>query len=390
MARYLLRHLLLCLSLLMANVANVANAASDPRVANATVETWGQTRRGEKVERVSLRNDLGMMVSYIDYGATLTAISIPDRHGQFANVVLGLPNLQAYEASKRKFAAVIGRYAGRIGNASFPLEGRQIMLPKNARGIALHGDPDGFDKRVWARRDVADDDSVGSVYSLFSPDGDQGFPGAVSIEVGYHLYRKRNEIRIEYRATTTAATVINLTNHAYFNLAGAGSKGMSQHVFMINADRYLLTDDKRVPTGVIAGVEGTALDFRVASSLNSGLSAIPIVPGMPGMQPGIDHSLLFTAWKKNILAQVAQITEAGNGRCMEVWTTEPSVQFNTGNGFDGSEMGNEGRAYEAYDGFAFETQHLPDSPNHPDFPSVVLLPGEVFVSTTHFKFPGSK
>ncbi|WP_422971628.1 aldose epimerase family protein [Undibacterium sp. Ji49W] len=383
----MLCRLLSCLLLLLASLVSMVSAVyakDDVGAANTIIETWGQTRQGEKVGRVSLRNDLGMTVSYIDYGATLTAISVPGRHGQFANVVLSLPSLQAYEASKRKFAAVIGRYAGRIGNASFPHEGRQVMLPKNAKGIALHGDPDGYDKRVWTRRDFADDDTVGSVYSLLSPDGDQGFPGAVRVEVRYSLYRRRNEFSIQYRASTTAATVINLTNHAYFNLAGAGSKGMSQHVFRINADRYLLTDDKRVPTGVIASVEGTVLDFREASSLTGRLSAMPALPG--GVPPGIDHSLLFTDWGKNTLAQVAQITEAGSGRCMQVWTTEPSVQFNTGNSFDGTETGSEGRAYEAYDGFAFETQHLPDSPNHPDFPSVVLLPGQVFLSTTHFKF----
>ncbi|MFZ6759334.1 aldose epimerase family protein [Undibacterium sp. Ji50W] len=385
--KYLLCRLLPCLPLLL---ASMVYAKDDAGAANTSSAIWGHTRQGEQVGRVSLRNDLGMAVSYIDYGATLTAISVPDRHGQFANVVLSLPTLQAYEASKRKFAAVIGRYAGRIGNASFPLEGLQVMLPKNARGIALHGDPDGYDKRVWARRDFADDDSFGSVYSLFSPDGDQGFRGAVKLEVRYRLYRKRNEFRIEYSASTTAATVINLTNHAYFNLAGAGSKGMAQHTFMINADRYLLTDDKRVPTGVIASVEGTVLDFRTAASLAGRLATVRAIPTLAGSPPGIDHSLLFATWKKNALAQVANITETGTGRCMEIWTTEPSVQFNTGNGFDGSETGSEGRAYEAYDGFAFETQHLPDSPNHPGFPSVVLLPGQDFLSITHFKFSDCK
>ncbi len=352
------------------------------RSATSTVQAWGTTSNGQANERVTLQNDRGMRLSYINYGATLVSVEVPDRLGKQQNIMLSLPDLGAYERTQRRFSAIMGRYAGRIGNAQFTLNGKVIQLEANARGVSLHGDPNGFDRRLWQRQDFSDATSIGSVFEMISPDGDQRFPGRLIVQVTYRLLRKSNEFRIEYQATTDQPTVINFTNHGYFNLAGAGSSGLASHRFQIMADRYTETDAKRIPTGAILSVAGTALDFRVKSGVAQRLSSPSELLGDP---PGIDHSLLFTQTTGK-LARVAVIDELHSGRRMEVRTTEPSVQFNTGNGFDGSEIGSEGIGYQKYAGFAFETQHLPDSPNHPHFPSTVLLPGQTYRSLTSFHF----
>jgi aldose 1-epimerase len=359
--------------------------ACAPAGATILVEDFGRTRAGQRVERVTLENALGMRFSCIDFGATITAIVLPDRRGKPGsignNIVLGLPSLAAYEATTRRYGAVMGRYAGRIGNARFTLDGKLVELVPNAKGTALHGDPDGYDRRVWQRREFADADAIGVVYHLLSPDGDQHFPGQVALSVTYRLLRRRNELQIEYAASSDAATVINLTNHAYFNLAGAASGSLASHRFRIDAARYATVDAKRVPDGVLAPVAGTALDFRRGAALTPRLRASKLL----GDPPGFDHSLVF-ADHGGKLALVAHIIETGSGRRMQVRTTEPSVQLNSGNGFDGSETGAEGLAYPRYAGFAFETQHLPDSPNHPAFPSTRLAPGRPFHSLSTFRF----
>ena len=350
----------------------------------ATTQTtlWGQMPDGTQVERVTLTNDRGMRMSYIDLGATLTAIEVPDRNGKRANILLSLPDLESYQRTRRRFAAVVGRYAGRIGGARFTLEGQTFALPANANGAALHGDPDGYDRRVWRRKNFSDSLSIGSVFSLDSPDGDQGLPGRLKVSVTYRLMRASNELRIDYVAETDAPTVVNLTNHAFFNLAGAGSVGLGTHLFHIDADRYVETNAKRIPTGVISSVSGTPLDFRKPTGISERLANASPLLGDP---PGFDHSLLFSA-ADGRLKLVATIDESTSGRRMQVHTTEPSVQFNSGNGFDGSETGSEGRAYLRHDGFAFETQHLPDSPNHANFPTTVVRSGTAFRSTTVFRF----
>lgn len=309
-----------------------------------------------------------MRVAFIDYGATITAIEVRDRAGKLRNVALSLPTLAAYEATRRKYGAVIGRYAGRIGHARFDLDGRTVTLPANARGLAVHGEPNGFEKRVWRRRDFADRASIGAVYCLSSPDGDQGFPGKLDVCVTYRLLRDVDEFSIEYTATTDAPTVVNLTNHGFFNLAGAGTRGLATHTFQIVADKVVLTDALKVPTGELADVAGTPFDFR-----------------KPVHLPNIgdfDHGLVFARGA----APAATIFDASSGIRMQVFTSEPSVIFYTANGFDGSETGSEGRPYQRFDGFAFETQHLADSPNHPNFPSTELRPGQTFRSRTALRF----
>ncbi|UGQ45775.1 aldose epimerase family protein [Massilia endophytica] len=346
-------------------------AAGQGGCTGITVQPFGFMPTGEAVEKVTLANERGMRLSYIDYGATLLRADVADRQGRRRNIILNLPDLPSYLRTQRRFAAVIGRYAGRIGNARYTLDGVTIQLPANAKGTALHGDPHGYDKRLWKRRDFADAASIGSVYTLVSPDGDQGHPGRLEVSVTYRLLRKRDEFRIEYEARSDAPTVVNLTNHAYFNLAGAGSEGIASHRFRFGASRYAVTDEKKVPTGELAPVRGTPLDFTR--------------PASAGANPAFDHSLVFDR-----PGLVAVIDETESGRRMEVRTSEPSAQFNTGGGFDGSETGGEGRAYQRNDGFAFETQHLSDSPNQPGFPSTVLRPGQVFRSWTSFRFSIAK
>ncbi|HEY4079334.1 MAG TPA: aldose epimerase family protein [Burkholderiaceae bacterium] len=345
-------------------------------------EPWGRTRAGVAVDKVRLRNRLGMQVAYIDYGATLTELVVPDREGRLANVVLSVPTLAAFEANQRRYGAEIGRYAGRIDHARFVLDGLVVQLQPNAKGVYLHADPDGFDRRVWSRRDFSEADSLGSVFTMDSPAGDQHFPGHLRMEVTYRLARAHNELCIEYRAETDAPTVLNPTNHVFLNLAGAGSHGLAGHSFTIAADRYAATDARRIPTGALLDVTGTVLDFRRPADVIGRLASGDALLGQPA---GFDHSLVFSGWDGR-LRPVLRVDDATSGRRLDLSTTEPSAQFNAGSGFDGGELGSEGRAYERGDGFAFETQHLPDSPNHPNFPSTRLDPGQRFESRTCYVF----
>lgn len=342
--------------------------------ATVTVQPYGDMADGKAVSGATLVNDRGMSVAVIGYGARITSIRVPDRHGKMENVVLSLPDLAAFEKTKRRFAAVCGRYAGRIGNAQFTLDGKTVQLSAGPGGYAIHGDPNGYDRRVWEVQGASDAKSVAAVLHLVSPDGDQGFPGRLEVTVTYRLMRKANRLAIEYEARGDAPTVLNLTNHVFFNLAGAGASGIAAHRFLIKADRYAEIDDHHVPTGIVSSVAGTPLDFRQEAGV--------------GTSPSLDDSLIFQGGGGK-MQSVAKIWDAQSGRHMEVRTTETSVQFFTGNGFDGSETGSEGRAYQRNDGFAFETQHLPDSPNHANFPSTVLRPGQVFRSVTDFTFSAS-
>lgn len=349
-------------------------AAFVPAFAGIQVEAYGVTQGGQPVQKVTLENARGMRLAYIDYGATLIQAEVADRKGKRRNVILSLPDLAAFERTRGRYGAIIGRYAGRIANARYTLDGKTVQLVPNNRGMAIHGDPAPYDKRVWQREDFNDAESLGSVYRLHSPDGDQNFPGAMDISVTYRLLRNSDEFRIEYEARTTAPTVHNLTNHLYLNLAGAAANTLEGHSFQIAADRYLDTDAMRIPSGVMLDVAGTPFDFRQAASVHARL---PSVPG------GYDHSFIFSK-PAGAYAQVA--TVRGGGIRLDVSTSEPSAQLYTVNGFDGKEVGSEGVGYQRYGAFAFETQHLPDSPNHANFPSTALYPGQVYRSRTSFSF----
>jgi len=322
------------------------------------------------IERVTLRNDLGMELSIIDFGCAITRIMVPDRHGRFGNVMLSLPDPEAYRTSRGRHGSVVGRYAGRIAGAALTIDGTEIHLPPGANGHALHSDPGGFDHRLWQGRGIADEDSVGRVFSLHCPEGDQGYPGTLDVEVTYRLMLKSNEIRIDYAARTSAPTAINLTQHGYFNLAGAGSAGVASHKVTIPADRFAVVGDDQIPTGELRSVSGTDLDFRQGRIL--------------GEHPTYDDSLFLGA--DGVLKLAAIVEEPGSGRRLEIQTTEPSLQLYTAGKFKGADMGAEGHPYQRNDGVAIEPQHLPDSPHHPEFPSTILRPGEEFRSLTVYRF----
>jgi aldose 1-epimerase len=351
--------------------------------AAAQVEPFGITSRGENVSRIILSNDRNMRVGLINYGATLTGIDIADRSGKVQNIVLSLPDIASYERTQRRWGGIIGRYAGRIGHAKFDLDGVTHRLEPGRNGVTLHGGTNGYDKRVWAFHTRSTPRSIMAIFTLLSPDGDQGFPGSLSLEVTYRLMRKSNELRIEYRATTSAPTVVNFTNHAFFNLAGAGNGTMVDHDLAIFAEYYAPTDEIKIPTGGLSPVAQTPLDFRKPLRIGQSLDV-----SNPLLSPskGFDHSYSFAKARYLRTRPIAVLFDSSSGRRLSLATTEPGLQLNTGNGFDGTETGSEGVAYPIYSGVALETQHLPDSPNQPAFPTTRLDPGKRFFSRTTYRF----
>jgi aldose 1-epimerase len=343
---------------------------------------FGTTPAGETVDLYTLTDPTGIEVSVMTYGATVQQLLAPDREGRSMNVALGFPTLDGYVANDgHYFGAVVGRYANRIANGRFSLDGVVYELPQNDGVNSLHGGPRGFDKHVWRPVAVSPACSDGARLALChtSPNGEMGYPGTLSVEVVYTL--TRGSLRIDYRATTDAPTIVNLTNHTCWNLAGEGAGPVDEHLLMLNACSYTPVDPGLVPTGQIAPVEGTPLDFRVPAPIGSRLR-----DGFPQLElaRGYDHNFVLERTGAGALAPAARVEEPRSGRTLEVRTTQPGVQLYTGNFLDGSLYGTGGRAYRQGDCFALETQHYPDSPNQPGFPSTALRPGEVFASTTVF------
>lgn len=347
------------------------------------VASFGQTAGGQRVSKITMVNDANMEVALINYGATITAIKVPDRTGGARNVVLSLPDVAFYERTQRRWAGIIGRYAGRISNAQFSLDGRVSRLEAGRNGVTLHGGSNGYDKRVWTFHTREDPRSLSTIFTLDSPDGDQGFPGALTLEVTYRLMRRSNELRIEYRATTTASTVLNVTNHAFFNLAGAGNGTIANHELTLRTGFYAPTDARKIPTGALLTTSGTVLDFSAPQKIGRFLES-----NDPLLAPskGYDHSYAFARPDSLFPRTIARLRDSQSGRQLTILTTEPGLQLNSGNGFEGTEVGSEGVAYPIYAGMALETQHLPDSPNQNQFPSTRLDPGRVFQSTTIYRF----
>jgi len=343
-------------------------------------EPYGVTARGEQVEVFTLRNDRGMSVRVLTYGGAITSLSVPDRHGAVDNVVVSLPNLRAYE-TRSNFNTLVGRFANRISGGGFTLNGKRYEIPGNADGISLHGGPDSLGSRVWSAVPFQQKDEVGVTLSYVSPDGDNGFPGTLSLNVKYTL-TNTNTLRLAYQATTDKPTVVNLTNHAYFNLAGGGGS-VYDHQVQVFADRYTAIDSRKVPTGELAPVSGSPLDLRRPTRVGNVQSASDpqIVYGS-----GLDHNFVLQPSTANAPALAARVSEPTSGRLMEVWTTEPGVQIYTSSHFDSSFTDARGRPVVKGAGLALETQHFPDSPNRPEFPSTVVNPGKAFESTTEYRF----
>lgn len=341
---------------------------------------YGTLADGREVAEYTLQNAAGMEVKCISYGGILTSIKVPDRGGRFANVALGFDSLAKYEAEHPYFGAIAGRYANRIGGGKFNLDGVDFQLFMNDGDNSLHGGEVGFDKRVWSAS--ADDGAVELTYR--SPDGEEGYPGNLEVSVRYSL-DDCNGLRIDYAAETDAPTVLNLTNHSYFNLRGEGEGAIYDHILTLNAEQYTPTDASQIPTGAIATVSGTPFDFRQGKAIGAGQrSAHPQIRAAKGY----DHNFVLkrAGLDDGELVPAARVYEPACGRVMDVWTTEPGVQFYAGNFLDATLVGASGRLYRQSDGFALETQHFPDSPNKPDFPSTVLRAGERFTSTTLYRF----
>jgi aldose 1-epimerase len=342
---------------------------------------FGRLPDGRAVHEYTLDNGRGLSLSAINFGGIVTALHCPDRDGRTGNVVLGLNTLIDYVERNPNFGTLVGRYGNRIANGRFVLDGQTHQLATNDGANALHGGPAGFGKRWWAIEPLPAqaDGSVALELSLTSDDGDEHYPGRLEVVVRYTLTR-HNEWCIDYRATTSRATVVNLTHHGYFNLAGAGSA--LDHELTLHASRFTPVDAQLIPTGV-ATVEGTPFDFRRPTRIGQRIRS-----GAPQLlfARGYDHNFVIDRGRDPGLVHAARLAEPMSGRVMDVITTQPGVQFYSANFLDGRLLGSNGQAYRQGDGVCLETQHFPDSPNRPEFPSTVLRPGEAFTSTTVYRF----
>lgn len=352
-------------------------------------EVFGTTPDGERVERYTLSNGRGLTAKVLTYGATLQEVWAPGRDGPAANVVLGFPNLDGYVApggGRPYFGAVIGRYANRIAGGRFELDGTTYQLDVNEPPNTLHGGNDGFDRQVWAATTLpADAERVGLVLRYVSPAGAGGFPGAVSVEVAYTL-TNANVLRLDYRATTDAPTVLNLTNHTYWNLSGEGAGSIHDHVLWAAASRYAPVDATGIPTGDLAPVAGTPFDFTHPTTIGA---RIRTNHEQLRRVRGYDHYLVLDREPgSSELLPAATLTDPASGRRLEIATTAAGFQCYSGNFLDGTLAGTGGRLYRSGDGLALETHAFPDAPNQPSFPSTVLRPGEVFTAATSFTLGG--
>ena len=349
-----------------------------PAAATVVKSSFGKLEDGTEVELYTLTNAHGMTAKVTTYGATLTALTAPDKKGTFADVVFGFDSLDGYLAKPPYFGATVGRVANRVARGKFTLDGKEYTLAVNNGPNSLHGGLKGFDKVVWKAEEVPSKTGASVKFSYVSPDGEEGYPGTLNVSVTYTLTND-NALQLDYAATTDKATPVNLTNHSYFNLAGKGD--ILDHKIMINADKYTPTDDTLIPTGELKSVKGTPLDFTKARAMGARIKELP------GDPQGYDHNFVLSKGKgakKPTLA--ARVTEPTTGRILEAYTTEPGIQFYTGNFLDSTITGKGGMVYAIHTAFCLEAQHYPDSINHPGFPSIVLTPGQTYRQTTLYKF----
>ena len=359
------------------NAGKKSDQTDDPKNPACKVEKqhFGMTPKGDSVKLYTLENEQGLIVKITNYGGIVTEIHTPDRDGKMANIALGFDNLEQYLAEHPYFGAIIGRFGNRIANGSFELDGQYYQLATNNGPNSIHGGIKGFDKVVWNTEVIACKERAALKMTYLSVDGEEGYPGNLKIMVTYELLM--DQLLITYEAETDAPTVLNLTNHSYFNLAGEGT--IEDHILYINASRYTPVSEYLIPTGELANVEGTPLDFRKPMVIGARIDEVP------GAEPGgYDHNyVLDKSQGEKVLA--AKLMDPKSGRVLECHTTEPGIQFYSGNFLDGSIV-SDGWTYVKHSGLCLETQHFPDSPNQPDFPSTVLRPGEKFASQTIYKF----
>jgi aldose 1-epimerase len=340
---------------------------------------YGTTEDGQEVDVYDLANDVGMRVSILTFGCIIATLEVPDRQGRSANVVLGLDSLSGYAHRSPHLGAIAGRYANRIARGRFTIDGTEYRLETNNGPNALHGGRKGFDKVVWQ---AAGGPGESVTFSYLSRDGEEGYPGNLAVEVTYTL-AATPELRMDYTATTDKPTIVNLTNHSYFNLSGEGSGDTQGHVVSIEADHFTPTDATQIPTGEIRGVRGTPFDFTRLRPIAEG---IRVADEQILLGHGYDHNWVLRRPAGGGMALAARALDPKSGRVLDVLTDMPGLQFYTGNGLNGALVGPSGRTYRQGDGFCFETQYFPDAPNQPGFPSAVLRPGERFRSTTVFRF----
>ncbi|MQY17332.1 aldose epimerase family protein [Nocardia macrotermitis] len=374
-----------CSSTATKNTAGDSGTSAAGTAPTISSEPFGQVG-GAAVSRYTLTSGHGMRVRILTYGGIVQSIEVPDKSGHTADVVLGFPTLDGYLANngsgKPYFGALVGRYANRIAKGAFTLNGTEYHVPVNNNGNSLHGGTDGFDQKIWRASPQTGNDKVGLKLEYVSPAGEMGYPGTLTTTVTYTL-DQQNRLRIDYGATTDAPTVINLTNHSYFNLAGESTLGIYDQKLTLNADTYSPTDATQIPTGQFVPVKGTPMDFTTPTAIGAHITAND--PQLLLAQ-GYDHNWVINRGNNTGLVQAAKAEDPQSGRTLTVSTTEPGVQFYTANFLTGAFTGTGDHVYRQGAGFTLETQHYPDSPNHPAFPTTTLNPGQTFSSTTVFAF----
>jgi len=350
--------------------------AKEIRQMSANKESFGKTPDGKQVDLYTLTNSSGIRARITSFGAILVSLEVPDRDGNLADITLGFDKLDGYVGVHPYFGAIVGRYANRIGKAAFKLDGVEYKLAANNGDNHLHGGVKGFDKVVWRLEDLGVRGAGAMVkLSYISEDGEEGYPGNLACSVIYTL-TEDGKLQISYEAESDKKTVVNLTNHSYYNLAGQGTGDILGHELMLNADKYTVVDEGLIPTGENRNVKGTPMDFTTPMTIGSRIGQV---------EGGYDHNYVLNSGG-GTLALAAKVYEPTSGRVMEIHTDQPGVQFYTGNFLDGSVTGKAGKVYRKNYGFCLETQHFPDSPNKPGFPSVVLHPGQKYATMTVHKF----
>lgn len=368
------------LSLMVLGQMLVFSYAASGQTSSVKKEDFGKAD-GQSVALYTLTNRNGVEAKITPYGGIVVSLKVPDRNGKLGDIVLGFDNLDSYlKGNDPYLGALIGRYGNRIGNGRFRLNGVEYKLATNNGPNHLHGGIKGFDKVVWNARPAKTRNGAKLTLTYRSRDGEEGYPGNLSVRVVYTL-TNNNELKIDYSATTDKDTVVNLTHHSYFNLAGQGNGDILNHQLMINADRFTPVDSTLIPTGELRSVKGTPFDFKQSTAIGARINQ---EDEQLKFGKGYDHNFVLNG-RTGILRHAAKVTETSTGRVMEVWTTEPGLQFYSGNFLDGK-TGKEGKSYQIRYGLCLETQHFPDSPNKPDFPATVLRKGRIYRTTTIYKF----